>query len=248
MDAKRRISHSEAEAIADAYLTLGEIHSGHKYHTYSKYNDYGKSYTSYRKAAAIAENHDLRSRLAKALLGLAVKYEVQLSSYPDSVLADTLLKTLKKSVALAVESESWETLDMAMKNLAVSAFSRARGEEIEKELKAYYDTSLEKGNVDHNREYVKAFCQSMQSYADGDIEEALHLTETMEKYAVDNPVRKIDTYSLRSEILFGNGRMDEVTVCMDSVSSAARKIDDPWYDMQIERSKKQTVCGNGQEG
>lgn len=245
VEAKKKISSTEAEAIADAYLTLGEIHSGQKYRTSAKYNDYGKSYISYRKAVTIAGDYDLKSHLAKALLGLGVKYEVQLSSYPDSTLTDTLLTTLKKSVALARESESWETHDMAMKNLATTAFSRGRGDEIEDELKAYYAVPLTKGNVENNREYIKAFCQTMQSFADGDIDDALRHTETMEKYAVDKPVRKIDTYSMRAEILFSKRRLDEVMACMDSVSKAALEVGEPWYDMQVAHSKSKVYAAMG---
>lgn len=247
VEAKKKISQVEAEVIADAYLTLGEIHSSQKYGAYSKYNDYGKAYTSYRKAVEISEDYDLKSHLAKALLGLAVKYEVQLSSYPDPVLTDTLMIVLKRSVALSTESESWETLDMAMKNLASEAFSRGREKEIADELRNYYNIPLSKGNKDHNREFIKAFCQTMQSFADGDIEDALRQTEIMEKYAVNNPVRKIDTYSIRAEVLFSKQRLKEVMVCMDSVSNAAREVKDPWYDMQIEHSKSRLYEAMGRK-
>lgn len=247
VEAKKRISHAEAEAIADAYLTLGEIYSGQKYGAYSKYNDYGKAYSSYRKAVGISENYDLKSRLAKALLGLAVKYEVQLSSYPDTVLADTLLLTLKRSVALSTESESWETLDMAMKNLASEAFSRGREKEIINELKNYYTLSLSKGNEDNNREFIKAFCLAMQSFAEDNIEEALRYTGIMKKYSENKPVRKIDTYSMRAEILFSKRRLDEVMACMDSVSKAAQEVGETWYDMQIERSKSRLFAAMGRK-
>ncbi|MBD5356073.1 MAG: AraC family transcriptional regulator [Bacteroides sp.] len=247
VEAKKKISHTEAEAIADAYLMLGEIHSGQKYGAYSKYNDYGKAYSSYKKAVEISERYELKSRLAKALLGLAVKYEVQLSSYPDPVLTDTLLLTLKRSVVLSAESESWETLDMAMKNLASEAFSRGREKEIADELKNYYTIPLSKGNQNHNREFIKAFCQAMQAFADDDIEDALRHTETMEKYAVNMPVRKIDTYSMRAEILFSKRLLKEVMVCMDSVSSAAREVKEPWYDMQIEHSKSKLYAAMGRK-
>lgn len=236
VEAKKKITPTEAEAIADAWLELGSIHSSNR-KEYAKYYDYGKSYASYRKAAAISREFGLKSREAKALCGLAGKYEVQLSSYPEKELTDTLLQILKRSVALARESKSWEIQDNAMKILASEAFSHGRGEDIRKEIDDYYNTPLKEDNENHGREYNVAFIRAMQALSENDIPGALGHTKTMESYAAGNPSRKVDTYSMRAEILYNQKRMAEVEVCMDSVSKAAAEIGDPWIDMQVERSK-----------
>lgn len=247
VEAKKKINEGEAHAIANAYLMLGEMQSGNKYGSSSTYNDYGKAYTWYRKAAEMAGTHGLKPQLAKALLGLGVKYEVQLSSFNDPLLTDTLLSTLKKSLALAIESESWETADMAMKNLASAAFSRGRGKEIAGELETYYSLPLSVGNIEHNREFVGAFCHTMESLAANDSNGALLHNEIMEKYAYDDPVRKIDTYSMRAEIFYQAGLMDKALACLDTVSAMAQKVGDLWYDMQIEHSKSNLYASMGKQ-
>lgn len=245
VDAKKKISDSEAVSITDAYLTLGDIHSGHRYQT--KYNDYGKAYTSYMKAAEMAEKRGLKPQLAKALLGLAVKYEVQLSSYPDSELTDTLLATLRRSYSLARETESWATMDNAVKNLASAAFSRGRGDEITAELNEYYEFPLSKGNDDHTREFITAYCRTMQAFADEDFDEAFRELKKMEGYSKGHPIRKIDTYSMRAEVLHHLGRKAEAMADLDTVGAAAREVGDLWYDMQIERSKGRLYASLGKK-
>lgn len=247
VEAKKKISEHEALSITDAYLLLGEIQSGKKYSKTTNYNDYGKAYTWYRKASEMARAHGLDSQLAKALLGLGVKYEVQLSSYNDPLLIDTLLSTFKQSFRLAVDSKTWETADMAMKNLAAAAFSRGRGEEISEELSTYHSLPLGEGNVDHNREFVNAYCRTMETLSADDPEEALRQTRIMEKFANEDAVRKIDTYSMRAEILFQDGRREEAMAYLDTVGMVAREVGDLWYDMQIEHSKSNLYAALGKK-
>lgn len=247
VEAKKKISEHEALSITDAYLLLGEIQSGKKYSKTTNYNDYGKAYTWYRKASDMARTYGLKPQLAKALLGLGVKYEVQLSSYNDPLLIDTLLTTLKQSFQVAIESKSWETADMAMKNLCAAAFSRGRGKEIGDELKAYHSLSLEEGNIDHNREFVNAYCRTMEALSANDPNEALRQTRIMEEFARGDAVRKIDTYSMRAEILFQAGRKDEAMANLDTVGIVAREVGDLWYDMQIEHSKSNLYSAMGRK-
>ncbi|MBD5286032.1 MAG: AraC family transcriptional regulator [Bacteroides sp.] len=237
VEARKRISREEATAITDAYLMLGEIQSGKQYGKSANYNDYGKAYTCYRKASDMARTYGLTPQLAKALLGLGVKYEVQLSSFDDPLLVDTLLSTLKQSLSLAIESKSWETADMAMKNLASEAFSRGKGNTIRNELNLYYSLPLTDGNVDNNREFVNAFCHTMEALAKKEMDKALLNTQEMKRFCQKITIREIDTYAIRAEILFQTGRLAEAMACLDTVGIVAREVGDLWYDMQIERSK-----------
>lgn len=236
-DVRKRISDKDVQPLTDAFLHLGDIHIGRDYNYPKQYNDYAKAYTAYSRAADLAEKHNLNDRLARALLGLAGEYEIQLSTHSDSLLTDTLFTTLKRSLHLAAEANDRPTVNMAMKTLAMAAFPRNRGKEITEDITFFRSLPFASDNEKEESQFVSFMCSVMDNLDTGNLTEALAFTDSLRVYAGSNAVKTINAHSLRIETLFRMGRKREVLAVLDSLSAVAAKIDNLWFDMQIEQGK-----------
>lgn len=236
-DVRKKISDKDAQPLTDAFLHLGDIHIGRNYNYPKQYNDYAKAFTSYSRAAELAERHRLDDRLARALLGLAVEYEVQLSSHNDSLLTDTLFTTLRRSLHLAAETNDRSTVNMAMKTLAMAAFPRGRGKEIADDIMFFRSLPSTGDDKMEESHFVSLMCSVMENLADGDLSEALTFTDSLRMHAGTNAVRAINAHSLRIETLFRMGHRQELLSALDSLSAVAALVNDLWFDMQIAQGK-----------
>lgn len=223
---------ADAKSAAEAYLLMGDIHSG-KNKTESQFIDHGKAYSCYSHAERIARKFGLKYMLPKALMGLGSQCQIFLSIEDSPVLNDTFVNVMRRGLGYAIEFNDAETASNIVKILAERSFPKGRGDEIKEDLNKYFNY-IDSHKIDnHPSRHVVGICRMLQALYSGDFEKALGINTQMREDKENNDANLIDILSIRSDILMQMGKPEEALAQFDSVAAIAKRTGNKWFLMQV---------------
>lgn len=223
----------DLSSVVDAYLLLGDIYTGQRSHEFS---DQGKAFTFYKKADKYASKYNFTSQKAKALLGIAGRYEIFLSVDHNDVLTDTFINIISRGLDSAIKAKDAPIASQIMNIMSETVFPLKKSDMVSKELNDYRSFANTYGKDYPELMYSLNICRTMEVLSDGRPEEALLISNKMlESEPEDKKYNLIKILSLRAEILMQLGRNMESHQTFNRVASIAETLDDKWILMQVNK-------------
>lgn len=245
LNPSRQLSHSDAVAVADAFLALADIH----YKDVSnEYLSYPKAYSYFQSALDISRKYNLQRQLGRASLGMGILYQILGSAYDDTSQADTIMPLFRNSFELARNTGDTTGMCMAALNIAFEGFNAMKMKEnadIVQNLEAMplaADSTLRSEQI-----YARQFCRACLDIEEGHFGKADTLLQKLKRSIPPNSVKTINVYSLQADADCRRRRLADALDALDTAAVAAASLHDLWIQMQVENGRADLYEGLGQK-
>jgi len=221
--------HGTAEEHRLAIEAMGV--SGNIYR--QEFSNYPRAYTYLNRAYNLSRKHKMGDLEAYDCIALALLYETEINTTDQPELTDTVISLLKHAYQKAIEIESWPEAVNAAYNMAVCGYARKRLDDVEPELRHFFDLKLPESFGQQN--YTRHFCHGILALGKKDYDEALNYFEKMKLAITEKEAgtQTINYLSNCAEVYYQTDRMNEALDRMYQLKAIVEKEDNKYDLMQV---------------